>query len=96
MPAVRFAQPVSIFVGIGFPRDVETLTEAFQVLNEWTGARGPMHTTALNVCLAALAGQAETETARLAFEAFARARGMLAPDALADAAMLAASDWIAV
>ena len=79
----RFAHPVSIIVGLGFPRQIETASEAFQVLNEWHGARSPTHAMALNVCRAASAGEVDVEAARLAFEAFARTRGMLAPDAAA-------------
>ncbi|HET9534398.1 MAG: DUF982 domain-containing protein [Mesorhizobium sp.] len=81
MDTKRFAHPVSIFVGLGFPRQIETASEAFQVLNEWNGARNPTHAMALNVCRAASAGEVGVEASRLAFEAFARTRGMLAPDA---------------
>lgn len=95
MNSKRFAQPVSIFVGLGFPRDIETASEAFQVLIEWPGARSPTHTMALNVCRAAATGDVEAATARLAFEAFARARGVLAPEALAETAIRAADEWMA-
>jgi hypothetical protein len=77
MDPKRFVHPVSIFVGLGFPRRIETASEAFQVLNEWNGARSPTHAMALNVCRAASAGEVDIETGRLAFEAFARNRGML-------------------
>ncbi|MEQ1954385.1 DUF982 domain-containing protein [Mesorhizobium sp. CN2-181] len=90
----RFAQPVSIFVGLGFPRDVETPQEAFQVLNEWAGSRGPTHAMALNVCRMALGDEMSIEAARIAFEAFAEARGMLAPDAMIDAAKRASDEWL--
>ena len=81
-----FAQPVSIIIGLGFPREIATASEAFRVLNEWNGARSPTHAMALNVCRAASAGEVDVEAGRLAFEAFARTRGMLAPDAAAIAA----------
>jgi hypothetical protein len=91
----RFAQPVSIFIGLGFPREIETVSEAFQVLNEWDGVRTPTHATALNVCHASCAGEVDVEVARVAFEAFARARGILAPDALATAAKQVVDEWTA-
>jgi hypothetical protein len=95
MDADRFAQPVSIFIGLGFPHDVESASEAYRVLNEWTGGRGPAHTFALDICRAAMAGQDKPENARLAFEAFARSRGILAPDALVETASRAAEEWLA-
>lgn len=94
MNRTRFAQPVPIFIGLGFPHDVETPLEAFHVLNEWTGSRGPTHSMALNVCRQALSGETTSEAARLAFEAFARARGMLAPEALAEAAHRISEEWM--
>ena len=87
----RFAHPVLIIVGLGFPRQIET-AEAFQVLNEWQGARSPTHAMALNFCRAASAGEVDVEAARLAFEAFARTRGMLAPDAAAISAQQAVDE----
>ncbi len=95
MTTNRFAQPVSIFIGLGFPHEIETVSEAFQVLNEWDGVRSPTHATALSVCLAACAGEVDGEAARVAFEAFARARGILAPDALAMAAKQVIDEWTA-
>ncbi len=81
MDSKRFAQPVSIIVGLGFPRQIETVSEAFQVLNEWNGTRNPTHTMALKLCRAASSGEVDVEAGRLAFEAFARTRGILAPNA---------------
>jgi hypothetical protein len=91
----RFEQPVSIFIGLGFPREVETPSEAFQVLNEWDGVRSASHATALNACRAACTGEVDVEMARNVFEAFARSRGILAPDALAMAAQQAIDEWMA-
>lgn len=95
MHSKHFAQPVSIFVGLGFPRDIETVSEALQTLIEWPGSRSPTHAMALNVCRAASAGEIDAATARVAFEAFARARGILAPEALMETAIRAADDWMA-
>ena len=83
MDSKHFAQPVSIIVGLGFPRQIETVSEAFQVLNEWNGARSPAHAMALKLCRAASAGDVNVEAGRLAFEAFARNRGIVASDAAA-------------
>jgi hypothetical protein len=94
MTSKRFTQPVSIIVGLGFPREIETVSEAFQVLNEWNGARGPTHATSLNVCRAASAGDVDVEAARVAFEEFARSRSILALDALAMAAERVADEWL--
>lgn len=90
----RFAQPVSIFIGLGFPREIETASEAFQVLNEWDGARSPAHAAALDICCAACAGEVDVEPARVVFEAFARARGILASDALTMAAQQVVDEWM--
>ncbi|WP_442580219.1 DUF982 domain-containing protein [Mesorhizobium sp. ASY16-5R] len=95
MQGIGFTQPVSIFVGLGFPHDVGTPTEAYRILNEWTGSRGPTHAMALNVCRLAIAGEVDADTARLAFEAFARVRGILAPDAMVEVARRVSDEWLA-
>jgi hypothetical protein len=92
MDSKRFAQPVSIIVGLAFPHQIETVSEAFQVLNEWNGARSPTHAMALKLCRAGSAGEVDVEVGRLAFEAFARTRGILAPNAAAIAAKLAVDE----
>ena len=91
----KFEQPVSIFVGLGFPCDVVTPSEAFELLNDWSGKRGEMHSMALGLCRRAAIGEADIETARAAFEAFARSRGILAEDALIEAARRASEEWMA-
>jgi Protein of unknown function (DUF982) len=77
MHTKQFTQPVSILVGLGFHRRIKSVEEAFQVLNEWVGTLSPTYTMAINMCRAASSGEVDTETARLAFEAFARARYIL-------------------
>jgi hypothetical protein len=95
MSAKRFDRPVSIFVGLGFPRDVETVLDAYQVLTEWPPAsRGPAFEHAFAHCSAALADGADVQSVRTTFEAFARGRGILAPDALAASATAAAREWL--
>jgi hypothetical protein len=94
MSGSRFSKPVSIFVGLGFPQDIETPSEAFRALTEWHGSRGPSHAMSINVCRTALVDETRVEAARIAFEAFARARGMLAPDAMVETAKHASEEWL--
>lgn len=91
----KFSKPVSVFVGFGFPYEVETPLDALRILDEWTGSRGASHTIAKAVCRSAMAGDADIEAARVAFDGFARSRGILAPDALEMAAKQAAAEWVA-
>ena len=73
-----FKQPVPIFVGLGFPHQVESVAEAHQILSDWPAAsRGFDHAMTLDACRSALAGDVDAETARAAFERFARRRGIL-------------------
>ncbi|WP_353645927.1 DUF982 domain-containing protein [Mesorhizobium sp. WSM2239] len=55
---------------------------AFELLNDWPSRdRGPAHdAAAIDACRAALACECDDETARRAFEAFARDSGILAPE----------------
>lgn len=94
MTARNFSTPVSIFVGLGFPYDVENAWQACELLAEWSGSRGPTHAMALARCREASAGVGNPETARLAFEAFARKVGILAPNALETAVAEAAREWL--
>ncbi|NGO53155.1 DUF982 domain-containing protein [Mesorhizobium camelthorni] len=90
MPVICFEKPVSIFVGLGFPREVESIWDAFVVLNEWP-TRGPAHEAVLNACRAGMNGKFDVETIRDAFEAFAREAGILMPDALERSAHISTS-----
>jgi hypothetical protein len=89
MTTKPFEQPVSIFVGLGFPHQVDSVLDAYRILSEWHGPRGPAHTAALKACQAALAGDVDPETARGIFVAFARSRGILVPEAVNAAALAA-------
>jgi len=80
MTVVSFSHPVNVFVGLGFPCEISSVIEACQVLDEWSGSRTSTYTATAAACHAALAGMGDVESARAAFEAFARARGILAPD----------------
>ena len=79
MPRISFLRPLSIFVGLGVPREIGDVLEAYQLLNEWPqGGRGPAHLMALHTCAAVLGGHGTATDARDAFEAFAADRGILA------------------
>jgi len=82
MKNISFPQPISIFVGLGFPREVGDVLEAYKLLNEWPeGGRGPAHLGALHTCAAALGGHGTGLDAWEAFQAFAVDRGILASEA---------------
>lgn len=75
-----FEHPVTIIVGLGLPREVNTVLEAYAILNEWPPSnRNAAHAIALKACKAALAGEIEAETARGMFFAFAHRNDLLAP-----------------
>lgn len=94
MIAVDFRVPVTIFVGLGFPVDVESVLDAHRVLSEWLGPRDYSHTMAVNACLDALHGDSTVEAAREQFAAFASARGILAAEALRANIVHAAEDGL--
>lgn len=76
-----FNEPVTIVVGLGFPTKIDTVKEAYAVLNEWPPSkRNPAHAVALMTCKAALLGEIEAETARGTFVAFAKRHDLLAPE----------------
>ncbi len=95
MTSMDFREPVTIFVGLGFPYDVDSVWEANRVLNEWVGARDRSHARALRCCRSAMRGASTPEKAREAFEAFASARGIQAHDAMKASASRVASEWSA-
>lgn len=77
-----FQHPVRVLVGLGFPTDIQSVREAFVLLDEWPPSkRNAAHGIALNACRAALAGEVDAETARSTFVAFARRMGLLVPAA---------------
>ena len=77
-----FEEPVRIYVGLNFRKEVESVAEAYAFLNDWPpDQRNSDHTTALRACRAALLGEIDPETARGTFRAFARRAGILAPEA---------------
>jgi hypothetical protein len=75
-----FEEPVTLFVGLGFPTQVKTVAEAYALLGEWHSSKtDPARTLAINACRAALSGEIEAQTARGLFVAFAHKHDLLAP-----------------
>lgn len=76
-----FREPVSILVGLGFPAEVRSATDAYRHLCEWPmRLRDSAHAVALKACGAAIRGEIEAETARGLFAAFAEKHDLLAPE----------------
>lgn len=81
MDITRFERPVTVLVGFGFPRDIESVAQAYQFLLDWpVSARKAAHTIAIKACKAALGGEIDAEMARAAFVAFAQRNALLVPD----------------
>ncbi|MCG7505116.1 DUF982 domain-containing protein [Mesorhizobium retamae] len=93
MTDLRFDNPVSIFMGLGFPRDVENVLEAYDVLLEWNGTRDSEHAAAIASCREAIARKQPAADARTAFERFAHNKGILTEEALDRAALTVAQEW---
>jgi len=86
----RFEEPVTVLVGIGLPARIETVMEAYALLQDWPAAnRNSAHAIALNACKAGIGGEIDAETVRSMFAAFARRNDILVPDM--DALMSAVS-----
>ncbi|WP_421912210.1 DUF982 domain-containing protein [Mesorhizobium sp.] len=76
-----FHSPVAITVGLGFKREIASLTEMHDFLTEWsTARRGPLYQNAVKACDLAVPGYLTIEQARRALVAFAEAAGVLWPD----------------
>ena len=81
MLAQPFLKPVHVWVGLGFPRRLNTVADAYQFASEW-GGNSPEQRATLRACKAALAGEIDTETARGVFTAFARKKDILVEDTM--------------
>ncbi|MBZ9748368.1 DUF982 domain-containing protein [Mesorhizobium sp. CO1-1-7] len=93
MTPKRFTRPVQVIVGLGFAHEVSSVMDAYQLLDEWVGFRSPTHAATLALFRSALADDEDAETARLAFEAFARSRGILAAEEIVSSGG-AAEEWM--
>ena len=74
-----FDHPVTILVGMGFPRQISSVFEAYRFLTDWAG-NSPEQRAALRACRAALVGDIEPETARGVFMAFAEKKDLVVPE----------------
>lgn len=79
MLAKPFEKPVRVWVGLGFPRQINTVVDAYQFLLDWCG-NSPEQKAAMRACKAALAGDVDADTARGVFVAFARKKDILVED----------------
>ncbi|TIN14907.1 MAG: DUF982 domain-containing protein [Mesorhizobium sp.] len=86
MDHMRFDDPVTILVGMGFPVTVESVMEAYALLQDWPAAsQNGAHTVALNACRAAIAGEVDAETVRATLIVFARRHDLLVPNMISAA-----------
>ena len=77
----KFREPVTILVGLGFPAEVRSATDAYRRLCEWPARlRDNAHAVALKACSAALRGEMVAETARGVWGAFAEKLFLRAPE----------------
>ena len=82
-----FREPVTILVGLGFPAEVRSATDAYRRLCEWPARlRDNAHAVALKACSAARRGETAAETPRGLLAAFAETLFLLAPETGAIAA----------
>lgn len=79
MLAQPFEKPVRVLVGLGFPKQINTVVDAYQTFLEWCG-NSPEQKAAMRACKAALAGDIDAETARGVFVAFAKKKDILVED----------------
>jgi hypothetical protein len=79
MLAQSFEKPIRVWVGLGFPRQLNTVVDAYQFAMEW-GGNSPEQRAAIRACKAALSGDVDAETARGVFCAFARKKDILVRD----------------
>ena len=74
-----FEKPVRVLVGLGIPRQLNTVVDAYQFVMDWCG-NSPEQKATIRACKAALAGEVDAETVRGVFVAFARQKDILLED----------------
>ena len=79
MLAKSFEKPIHVWVGLGFPRQLNTVVDAYHFAVDWCG-NSPEQKAAIRACKAALAGDIDAETASGVFAAFARRKDFLIED----------------
>jgi hypothetical protein len=74
----KFSRPVSIIVGVGFPRQIDSVDRAFAFLDEYPKVlRDEAYQATRDACVEVFSGSATAEEAYDVFCAFARRRGIL-------------------
>ena len=91
MLAKPFEKPIRVWVGLGFPRQLNNVADAYQMLMGWCG-NSPEQKAAIRACKAALAGDVDAETARGVFLAFARKKDILVEDGMVPVHMMKGTD----
>lgn len=76
-----FEKPVRVWVGLGFPRQLNTVVDAYQFVTQWCG-NSPEQTAAIRACKAALAGEIDAEPARGILVQFAKRKEILVEDGM--------------
>lgn len=76
-----FEKPVRVWVGLGFPRQLNTVVDAYQFVTQWCG-NSPEQRAAIRACRAALAGEIDAETARGILVQFAKRKDILVEDGM--------------
>ncbi|WP_315928539.1 DUF982 domain-containing protein [Mesorhizobium sp. SP-1A] len=71
-----FEKPVRVWVGLGFPRQLNSVVDAYQFVTDWCG-NSPEQRAAIRACKAALAGEVDAETARGILMQFAKKKDIL-------------------
>jgi len=95
MKNLDFPQPVTILVGLGFPRSVANVYDAFACLKEVPAVlHDEVHEATCDACRDALSGKCTPEEARDVFVAYARRRSILVEEPLAAAPMEAKAELL--
>jgi len=77
----RFEKPVTVLIGMGIPAKIESMTEAYALLQDWPAPnRNHTHAVALNACKAGITGEVDPDMVRAALVAFARRNDILVSD----------------
>lgn len=77
----RFDKPVTLLIGLGFPARIESVPEAYALLQDWPHAgRNASFAVAFNVCKAGIAGEVEPDIVAAALAEFGRRNDVLIND----------------
>ncbi|HEV2503652.1 MAG TPA: DUF982 domain-containing protein [Mesorhizobium sp.] len=71
-----FKNPLRVWVGLGFPRQLNSVVDAYQFVTDWCG-NSPEQKAAIRACKAALTGDVDAETARRVVIQFAKKKNIL-------------------